>query len=105
MVCLRRPAGQGSAGQTLAVAGVGENFWGSAWQKRAPLSPAWTSDSSFLTHFPTPQPPLGIEGSSQIKIAGKEQPLIVLRKRSKIRQVSCGVETTSHTAVIRHRHR
>ena len=67
-----------------------------------PLSPAWTSYSSFITHFPASQPPLGIEGSSQIKIAGKEQPLIVLRKRSEIRRVSCGVETASHTAVIPH---
>lgn len=67
-----------------------------------PLSPAWTSYSSCITHFPASQPPLGIEGSSQIKIAGKEQPLIVLRKRSEIRRVSCGVETASHTAVTPH---
>ena len=46
-----------------------------------------------------PSPLWELKDPSQIKIAGKEQPLIVLRKRSEIRQVSCGVEAASHTAV------
>lgn len=67
-----------------------------------PLRPAWTSYSSFITYFPASQPPWEWKDPSQIKIAGKEQPLIVLRKSSEIRQVSCGVEPASHTAVIPH---
>lgn len=46
-----------------------------------------------------PSPLWELKDLFQIKIAGKEQPLIVLRKRSEIRQVSCGIEAASHTAV------
>lgn len=48
-----------------------------------------------------PSPLLGWKDLSQIKIAGKEQPRIVLCKSREIRRVSCGLETASHTAVIR----
>ena len=106
MICLRRPVGPG-----LAASIAGEEVGGlvrMGASRALPSSqcgasqPAWTSYSSFITHFPASQPPLGIEGSSQIKIARKEQTLIVLRKRSEIRRVSCGVETASYTAVIPH---
>jgi hypothetical protein len=52
---------------------------------------------------PTQQQPsslLGCKELSQIKIAGKEQPGIVLCKSREIRLVSCGLETASHTAAI-----
>lgn len=55
------------------------------------------------TSAPTQQQPsslLGWKELSQIKIAGKEQPRIVLRKSREIRRVSCGLETASHTAAI-----
>ena len=64
--------------------------------------PCRASYSSFITHSPYPSLLWELKDPSQIKIAGREQPLIVLRKRSEIRRVSCGVETASHTAVIPH---
>ena len=51
---------------------------------------------------PHPSPLWELKDPSQIKITGKEQLLIVLRERSEIRRVSCGVETASHAAVIPH---
>lgn len=43
---------------------------------------------------------LGWKELSQIKIAGKEQPQIVLCESREIRRVSCELEPASHTAAI-----
>lgn len=69
-------------------------------ERGRPFSPAWTSPAASALIHQQPSPLLGWKDPSQIKIAGKEQPGIVLCKSREIRRVSCGLETASHTAVI-----
>lgn len=84
---LRRPSVKGGALDDKREGGP------SAQHRPAPAASAPTHQQ--------PSPLLGWKDPSQIKIAGKEQPRIVLCKSGEIRQVSCGLETASHTAVIR----
>lgn len=83
---------------------VRRGAWGPAWQavSTGPLSPLGPTTAASSPTSQHPSPLWEWKDPSQIKIAGKEQPLIVLRKSREIRRVSCGVETASHTAVIPH---
>lgn len=97
-----RSRGPRGCGTQREIWGIGQEGSGvSPGRQRWAAQHPWTSESNFSSRFPATQPPPGRKDPSQIKIAGKEQPQIVLRKSREIRGVSCGPDGRPRSCELR----